>query len=361
MDPKRSLSNIEYFTGFLTGCLLAGGMVEYACIYKDGCLDHAENFMLIWRNLIVAGGIYFILNLLPKSWDKIQNLNLMNWILCRYMMIYLLIPGAINKIMKIHYRFSYTTANERIFNLKPSNLLWQVYSTSDTYEMLIGIGQMIIIVMLTFRRTTSIAALILLPILINNLAIAIVFDSCSILHYAMPLCFTLGIVIFMLPKFVKWISSIKFHKLLGFNQKQREHVMGIITITKIIFIVGFMMQHLWKVDRSRTYYAQHKEHPLIGIWDVDTLKANSENFPEFKRLIFEQSIFGNVEVKDSITGFYYLVDTNYHQMEFYNFHEFRELDLKGKYNFLDSNTVEYIGRNNKDSLYFTLKKQVIKK
>jgi len=93
---------------------------------------------------------------------------------------------------------------------------------------------------------------------------------------------------------------------------------------------------------------------------VESVNATTKDFPDFSRLIFEKSIVGNVEVQDSLSQFYYIVDTTYNQLEFYNFQDFRSLDLKGKYEQIDSSTFKYVGRNNKDSLQFIMKKQKVK-
>lgn len=347
----------QFLTGFLCSCCLAIGMVRFSWSIEDGCIDTLINFNLIARNLMVVGGTYLLLLLFKDANEKISDLGMINWILCRYMLIYALIPGAINKLSNIHYQYSYSSSSERMMDIDPRGLLWQLYSASDKYEWLIGLGQVLIILMLTFRKTTPIATLLLIPILINNLAFAVVFDSCNLIAYISFLAFTLGGIIYLLPKFLRWMRTLRFHKLIGLNPKQRSHFLKSFGIFKIIIITGLMMQQLWMVDRSRNYYRTHKNHPLIGVWEVDTIRASTEDFPEFSRLIFEQSIVGNVEVSDTLSRFYYIVDTNYHQMEFYNFQDFRALDLKGKYKLIDSNRVEYIGRNNKDSLYISLIKQ----
>jgi len=168
--------------------------------------------------------------------------------------------------MNLHYNYSYIQANERVIDLDPKSLVWSVYSSSDTYEMLIGIGQIIIILMLTFRRTTPIAVLLLLPILINNLAIAGIFDSCYKLSYARPFALTLGILLYLIPDLINWVQSIKYRQLLWFEKGRLLHARNVINMLKIILIVGLMIQQFWKLDRSRKYYKSDEFNPIVGIW-----------------------------------------------------------------------------------------------
>ncbi len=356
---SNQYQNLKYVTGFLSAVCLAFGTIGLFWTITDDCSDIQANYNLIARNIGIVALLYFTMNLLTNSDEKIEKLSLISWITSRYYMIYLLVPTAVNKIMNLHYNYSYIQANERIMDLDPKSLVWTVYSSSDTYEMLIGIGQIIIILMLTFRRTTPIAVLLLFPILINNLAIAGIFDSCYKLSYARSVFLTFGILLYLVPELLDWVRSINYKKLLWFEKGRLLHARNVINMLKIILIVGLMIQQFWKLDRSRNYYRMSKDHPIVGIWSVESVNASTEDFPNFNRLIFEKSIVGNVEVKDSLSQFYYIVDTTYNQLEFYNFQDFRSLDLKGRYQMIDSTTVKYVGRNNRDSLQFIMKKQKV--
>lgn len=351
---------LKYAAGMISAACLAVGSIGFFWTFKDGCSDIQSNYMLIVRNLVIILAIYLSVNFFRNAWEKREKLGLISWILCRYLLIFLLVPGAVNKVLNLHYRFSYSAANERIMDLDPQMLMWQAYSSSDTYEMLIGLGQIFIILLLTFRRTTPVGVILIVPIIINNFAFASIFDSCTLLSYSRYIVLAFGILIYLAPDLYYWVKSIEFKKLLSFEKSRLLHARGVINIAKIILIIGLMIQQFWKMDRSRKYYQMSKEHPIVGIWNVESINASTADFPIFSRLIFEQSVFGNVEVEDSISSFYYVVDTTYRQMEFYNFQDFRSLDIKGKYEIIDSSTVKYVGRNNKENLEFIMKKQKVK-
>ena len=352
--------NLKYAAGLISAVCLAIGSIGFFWTWKDGCCDIQSNYNQVARNILVVSAIYLAVNFFRNPWEKLEKLGLISWILCRYLFIFLLVPTAVNKLLNLHYRFSYAAANERIMDMDPQMILWQAYASSDTYEMLIGLGQFIIIILLAFRRTTPVAVMLILPIIINNFAFAYIFDSCILLSYSRSLFLSFGIIIYLAPDLITWIKSIEFKKLLSFEKNRLLHARGVINIAKIILIIGLMIQQFWKIDRSRKYYQMSKEHPIVGIWDVETINATTKDFPNFTRLIFEKSVFGNVEVEDSTSSFYYVVDTTYRQMEFYNFQDFRSLDIKGKYEIIDSNTVKYIGNNNKEYLEFIMKKQKVK-
>lgn len=351
---------LKYAAGLISAACLAIGSIGFFWTFDKGCTDIQSNYFLIARNLIVVGLLYLSVNFFRNPWEKLEKLGLISWMLCRYLFIFLLIPGAVSKVLNLHYRFSYAAANERIMDLDPQMILWQAYASSDTYEMLIGIGQLIIILLLAFRRTTPVAVMLVLPIIINNFAFAYIFESCTLLSYSRSIFLSFGIIIYLTPDLISWIKSIEFKKLLSFEKNRLLHARGVINIAKMILIIGLMINQFWQIDRTRKYYQTSKDHPIVGIWSVETMQASTKDFPNFSRLIFEKSRFGSVEVKDSLSVFNYVVDTTYRQMELYGFHDFRSIDLKGKYEFIDSNTVKYVGKNNKEYLEFIMKKQKVK-
>lgn len=358
--PTIQNNNLKYAVGLISAACLAVGSIGFFWTFKEGCSDIQANYNVVARNLIVVALIFLAFNFFRNPTEKIEKLGLVSWILCRYQFIYLLVPGAINKVMNLHYNFSYVAANERIMDMDPRSILWQTYASSDSYEMLIGIGQIVIILLLAFRRTTPLAVVLLLPIIINNFAFASIFDSCTLLSYSRFIFLAFGIIVYLAPDLITWIKSIEFKKLLSFEKDRLLHARGVINIAKMILIIGLMTQQFWKLERTRNYYRLKHEHPIVGIWEVDTIKSASADFPKFTRLIFEKSRSGSVEVQDSISDFSYIVDTAFNQMEFYNFHDFRSMDLKGKYEIIDSNTVKYVGKNNKEYLEFIMKKQKVK-
>jgi len=241
-------------------------------------------------------------------------------------------------------------------NAQPRHLVWQVYAESDTYEILIGVAETLILLLLAFRRTALIGAIFLLPIIINNFSLALVFESCNLYQYITLLSLLLAVIIFRLPDLTEWIKEQKFPRIFQFKPSEYRLFYGAMSILKLIAIIGFMMQWLWSVDRYRSYNMWAKNHPMVGIWTVDSICTQTSEFPEFDKLIFEQSRDAMVEVEDSLTNFKYIVDTLYNQMDLYDFWEYRSIDLKGKYHFIDSNKIEYVGRNNKDSIFLQLSK-----
>lgn len=360
---SKHISTTAHICEFLTISLFAVGLARFSFHYRfysdpyPICLNHFDKLSVIARNLGVAGVILLLFNFLKNWTTHFRRLSLVFWTLNRYFLIYLLIPETVNKIMGNFYQYSFSLAYERLMNTKPRNLYWQVYAQSDQYEVLIGIAEVIIIILLSFRRTSILGALLLLPIILNNFGLAIVNESCGLYHYITLLAFLTAIIIHRIPNIINWMKAHTFTPLFNLNKKQFKLLYGSLVIVKVILITGFMMQNLWQLDRYRGYNAWAQNHPFVGIWSVDSICAPTSSFPKFNKLIFEKSREGVVEVDDSLSKMKYIVDTLYNQMEMYDFWEFRSIDLKGKYTFIDSTHIEYIGRNNKDSIYLFFSKE----
>ena len=129
--------------------------------------------------------------------------------------------------------------------------------------------------------------------------------------------------------------------------------------------MAFFANQIW---RSHTYYKSNADSPIVGVWDIidvqyttDTGEVSNDTIPielaEFKSLFLDKSRFGAVKVhEDSLSMFEYIVDSNYNQLEFWNFFDYKNLDLKGKYFLEDPDTLIYSAKNQGDSLRMVLKR-----
>jgi len=108
--------------------------------------------------------------------------------------------------------------------------------------------------------------------------------------------------------------------------------------------------------------AANQSNPIAGVWKVDKIdflagdisETIKQELEDFDKIIIDKDRFGAVEVGDSLSYFEFIVNPKDKQLEFWNFFDYREIDLKGKYEQISPDTLLYIGRNNKDSLQIIL-------
>ncbi len=131
----------------------------------------------------------------------------------------------------------------------------------------------------------------------------------------------------------------------------------------MLLIIGTLSYFYTSYKHIGRYYASNKNSPVVGVWNLEELQVISEKDStinemselfSFDALFLDNRRYGAVKVDDSLSTFEYMVDTTYNQLEFWNFHEYRSVDLKGKYKFLDNDTLLYEGTNNRDTVIMKL-------
>ena len=128
-------------------------------------------------------------------------------------------------------------------------------------------------------------------------------------------------------------------------------------------MIGFYFHTHYYIEDAKDYRTSNINSPITGVWRITDIKFLKSDFPEqnkkdiqsFKSIILDKGRWGAVEIADSLSFFEYIIDPRYNQLEFWNFQDFWELNIKGKYTQVTEDSIIYIGRNKKDSLQISLK------
>jgi len=228
------------------------------------------------------------------------------------------------------------------------------------------IGYVIIggLALLCFKQTQRIGNVLMAGILINAVMLNYSFESCFILKNSIYLSVVSFFIFADLPAYISFFTRQKmeieqeYHPFQGF-----PHLTNSNSIFKIILLIGFFFYNQDYIEDVKNFRSRNVDSPITGVWkvtDVQFLKSdlpeeNKKDIQNFKSIILDKGRFGAVEIADSLSFFEYIIDPKYNQLEFWNFQDFWEMNIKGKYHKVTEDSMIYIGRNQKDSLQISLK------
>ena len=137
----------------------------------------------------------------------------------------------------------------------------------------------------------------------------------------------------------------------------------LIACSRAILLTGFFFYTHYYIEDTKNFRSRNVDSPITGVWKVtdvhflesDVPEENKKDILSFKSIILDKGRFGAVEIADSLSFFEYIIDPKYNQLEFWNFQDFWEMNIKGKYRQVTKDSMIYIGRNKKDSLQISLK------
>ena len=257
-------------------------------------------------------------------------------------------------------------------NSSPRGLAWAFMGYSTGYNYFIGFTEYIIGLLLFFRRTSKLGALLSFGALANIMAFNYCFDDNVKLLSTLLMAMTL----FLLSKDIRrLINFFFFNKVIQpedfssyrFKQKWKNTTLLILKCTFILYLLVFDLYGF--SSRVKQYGTDTQKPSLYGIYGVQTFKRNRDtikplitNNTSWKKLIVS-SIPGNASVmlvNDSLKYFIFKTDTIKKTIEMYS-----EKDGSDKYTFnysiVKDSTLILNGKWRSDSLQIQLKQYDLNK
>ena len=339
----------------------------------NGPLQCAESgsFLRTYERLASVGlGTGAVAALISLQHGRHSLLMDICWSALRYMSAYFMIYIAVAYTEGEWFAPSLIAQESRIAELSGPEMLWNFMR----YDSLLpyGLAGLITIsgLLLAFRRLSLAGALLGITTLGAWTGLNLLFGVCSGANLLL-LTSSIGLIgLRDLPRIMTVFTAqpVPEASYVGQSLIKDKHTYKSIGILKGILAIGcvvYFSNAFWKVQR---YYKINEASPIIGVWDVVDMQYTTEDgtlsrdtvpveLAGFKRLYLDKSRYGAVKIADdSLSIFEYIVDSDYNQLEFWNFFDFRDLDFKGKYHMTDEDTLVYEGTNRREALKIVLKR-----
>jgi len=285
-------------------------------------------------------------------------------VILRSFIIFAVITTALLKLEGHYYNYSYITQNSKLADLEANSFANAFYGFSPGLQSVIGAALIAGLILLAFHKTKRIATIVLGSIFINTIFINYHFDSCYLLKNSIILGSLAAILYNDLPDYLAFLTnnskfkSINYHPTLGHPNLKMS-----IDILKGIMLAGLLIYNHSYIEDITRYKTRNLNNPIAGIWFISNIKfydpnvtQKQEELANFKNIILDNGNYGAIEVNDTLSFFEYLINPEDRQLELWNFQDFREMDIKGRYHQISSDSLLFVGRYQKDSLEITFKK-----
>ena len=322
---------------------------------------------LTYEAIVNNGGIGFCLGLIigMSIYHNQKFLHIQYYlnIVLRYTLAYFIISYGLQQALGLTYPDYFSNLELKLIDMAPDQMVRTFFGYSKAYQSFIGWIQLLACVLLFFRQTVPLALIILSGVFLNIIVINFGFNLSN-----RPNCLLYSAVIVYLfipfiTRFVNFailnrpVPAINYHL-----YSNAGHGYKALNILKLVMVSGIIIYFYNPHLRYQNYYNRNAESPVVGVWNIESIKYDTSkmNFPSarlldsFETLFLEKMRYGKVKAGDTLSRFDYMIDTTYHQLEFWNFLNFKDVDLKGKYQFISPDTMIYIGRNNKEQIQMKL-------
>lgn len=352
--------------------LLGGGLGLMLGLCQMGHMGCTDDVMSLVRL-----GIFAAIGVLASAvaWvvghqtDKLREVDYVLWLGLRYAMVYKLAFYALNYTEGQYFETSLVMQDYTVADLNSGQVVWLFMGHTSTLTLLLGLGLLASAILLLSRHSAVFGAMLGVMIWGGLATMALAFGLCtksaSLGMLACSGLIMLGDAGRLLRVAIgRAVSQAKSYPLIDSS----THLYRSMTLMKLTLVIGALAFFANKIWNSHHYYKSNEDSPIVGVWDIIDLKYQSDTgqlsrdtipveLAKFKSLFLDESRFGAVKINDdSLSTFEYIVDSNFNQLEFWNFFDFKELDLKGKYEFLAEDTIVYKGTNRKEKIEILLKR-----
>jgi uncharacterized membrane protein YphA (DoxX/SURF4 family) len=227
-------------------------------------------FGLLSLMMTIVGLLFCIIY--PFIWQrkeqmgKINSEKLRSWIggIVRYWLAASICTYGFAKILKTQFEQSVSTNDSLVRSLSGFDLTWNYFGHSYALAVIIAIFQIGGSVLLLFRRTTLLGAVILFPVMLNILLINW-FYHIGAYPFLNSILYILGLVYLLLFRW-KDIKAILFKPDYTFPVIHLGFVKFLLRIFVVVYPLG-LIYHLAYTDKTPF---------LVGKWQVDQMIRNND-------------------------------------------------------------------------------------
>lgn len=248
-------------------------------ITQTGSGDRTFDYLLLLFLLIIAVFGTIIWSIADKKNRSYENLNYWFLVLTRYYLGYFMIYYGLFKIMPIQFgEISFWKMLQPYGESSPMGLAWTFLGHSKGYSLFMGLSEFIGGVLLFHKRTKLLGALILIPVIVNIVAVNFFFDVPVKLFSSFLL---LMAIIVIAPDFKRLLNLIIFNKpTYAVNFASPYETKKWVLWTNIVkwLFVFFILYNT--IDLTTGIYKTRQNKPeLFGLYEVTNFVVNQDTIP----------------------------------------------------------------------------------
>jgi len=291
-------------------------------VFSNGSGDTTYDYVLVLVFALLSAAATLVWSLLDRRTTSHPRLAFGLRVYVRYVLAYALLSYGAFKV--IQTQFPYPALDrmvEPFGEFSPMGVVWSWMGISYAYNLFAGLAEMTSGILLFFRRTVMLGALLGIAVLSNVVVINFAFDVPVKLYSSHLL---LMAVFLVAPDARRLVGACVMNRgmtaadLGAAFATRRMRMAG--AVAKTCFVLAGVLAPLWTSQSFRRQIAERP--PLYGIWEVDSFVRGHEALPalvgdsvRWRRLVFSYPGGASVRLlNDSTRGYRVTADTVKHTL-----------------------------------------------
>jgi uncharacterized membrane protein YphA (DoxX/SURF4 family) len=290
-------------------------------VFSNGSGDTTYDYVLLLTHFLLALLATIIWSLLDKNRESYRKGYYWLRVLVRYFLIVNMLGYGFAKVFHLQMPFPYLSQLVQPFGDKsPMGLAWSFIGYSKLYSAFSGWCEVLGGLLLIFRRTTTLGALVSAVVMFNVVIMNFSYDIPVKLYSS---------ILFLMAVFLLAPDTQRLLNVLWFNQPalpvirlQNRFSKRWLHITarslKWIFILYALWSGIYGSLQSQQQYGDKAPRPpLYGIYNVATIVKNNDTMPLlltdttlWKQLVIQRAKSATVKLmNDTMRRYNFVVDT----------------------------------------------------
>ncbi len=193
---------------------------------------------------------------------------------------------------------------EPLNEFSPMGMLWTFMGASSAYTIFAGAAEVLGGLLLMFRRTTTIGALVSAAVMLNVVLLNFCYDVPVKLYSSNLL---LMAIFLAAPDFKRLFDAFVMNRTVKPSQadallfRSRKSQIAA-TVVKVVFVGYVLFGEIYGGIRAyRTYYTNAPKSPLFGIWNVETFVQSGREVVDaarWSKVVLERPQFMSIRRQD---------------------------------------------------------------
>lgn len=176
---RLNLTDVSFWNNIL-GFTVAGMAIGvfFQADYNSGCGDFPQHYQVVWRGAMIGAVVGLIFNLLHSKITNAYRVQPMLVFLLRMYLAWIIMGYGLAKVFASQFPLLMANMDARMVELSAMRVAWAFFGYSKGYQVFLGWGEVIPALLLLFRRTTLLGALLMVVVMLNVWLVNIFFDVC---------------------------------------------------------------------------------------------------------------------------------------------------------------------------------------
>ena len=335
-------------------------------IFTNGSGDTTYDYVLVLTMILLSILICIGWSILDRNRKNYNTAYYWLCVLIRYYLAVIMLSYGFSKVFHLQMPYPYLSRLVQPYgDSSPMGLAWTYVGQSKAFSAFVGWSEVICGLLLFFRKTTLVGALLTLIVMGNVVVVNLCYDIPVKLFSSVLEIMALYLAA---PYLKKMYQAFIQHKPIHINNyyqpvfTKRWQAIGI-KVLKVLIITDALFSGVkGSIDQGKQYGDNAPKPPLYGIYNTVWVVRNNDTIPplttdtsRWKQIIVQSNNYARIKLmNDTLRNYNFKVDTALRKAIV-----FANWDTLNKINFnyiTDADYLTFTGKFKNDSLFIKLKR-----